>query len=120
MAGKILLVDDELDLAVVTKRRLESAGYEVLTAETGEDALAFLQKDIPHLILLDLLLPIMQGEEVCKRIKCDANLKHVPVILFTASSSDIPKVAKEVGADDYIVKPFEPEELLGKVRKFIG
>lgn len=120
MAGKILLVDDELDLVAVTKRRLESAGYEVLTVETGEDALACLQKDTPDLILLDLLLSKMQGEEVCKKIKCDANLKRISVILFTASASDIPKVAKEVGADDYIMKPFEPEELLGKIKKFIG
>lgn len=120
MTKKVLLVDDELDLVAVTKRRLESAGFEVLTVETGEDALAYLQENIPDLILLDLLLPKMQGEDVCKRIKSDESLKRIPVILFTASATDIPKVAKEVGADDYIMKPFEPEELLSKIKKFIG
>jgi len=62
----------------------------------------------------------MRGEEVCKKLKCDDMLKTIPVILFTASASDISKVAKEVGADDYIMKPFEPEDLLSKVKKFIG
>ncbi|MFA4889352.1 MAG: response regulator, partial [Candidatus Omnitrophota bacterium] len=75
---------------------------------------------IPDLILLDLLLPGIQGEEICKKLKCDDRLKTIPVILFTASASDVSKVAKEVGADDYIMKPFEPEELLGKLKKFIG
>lgn len=120
MAKKVLLVDDEQDLVAVTKRRLENVGYEVMTVETGEDALACLQKDTPDLILLDLLLPKMHGEEVCKRIKSDDNLKNIPVVLFTASASDIPRVAKEIGADDYIMKPSEPEELLGKIKRFIG
>ena len=119
MAKKILLVDDELDMLAVTKARIEHAGYEVLTAGSGEEALNRLAKDTPDLILLDLLLPKMQGQEVCKRIKCDDNLKRIPVILFTASASDIAKIAKEVNADDYIMKPFEPDELLGKIKKFI-
>ena len=109
MAKKILIVDDELDMLAVTKARIESAGYEVLTAESGEKALDWLAKDTPDLILLDLLLPKMQGQEVCKRIKCDDSLKRIPVVLFTASSSDVVKIAKESGADDYIMKPFEPD-----------
>ena len=120
MTNKILLVEDELDLNDLTKMRLEKSGYEVVSAISGEEALTFLQKDIPDLILLDLLLPGIQGEEVCKKLKCDDKLKTIPVILFTASASDIPKVAKEVGADDYIMKPFEPEDLLSKIKKFIG
>ena len=120
MTNKILLVEDELDLAELTKIRLEKWGYEVISALNGEEALTFLQIDIPDLILLDLLLPDMRGEEVCKKLKCDDRLKAIPVILFSASASDIPKVAKEVGADDYVTKPFEPEDLLGKVKKFIG
>jgi len=120
VTNKILLVEDELDLAEVTKMRLKKSGYEVIGALNAEEAFAFLQKNIPDLILLDLLLPGMQGEEVCKQLKSDARLKHIPVILFTASASDIPKMAKEIGADDYIMKPFEPEELLGKVKKYIG
>ncbi|MCX5686178.1 MAG: response regulator [Candidatus Omnitrophica bacterium] len=120
MTNKILLIEDELDLVEVTKMRLKKSGYEVAGALSGEEAFRFLQKDIPDLILLDLLLPGMQGEEICKKLKCDDRLKTIPVILFTASASDIPKVVREVGADDYIMKPFEPEELLSKVKKFIG
>ncbi len=120
MTNKILLIEDELDLAEVTKIRLKNSGYEVISAVNSEEAFAFLQRDIPDLILLDLLLPGMQGEEVCKKLKCDDRLKTVPVILFTASASNIPKVAKEIGADDYIMKPFEPEDLLSKIKKFIG
>ena len=120
MTNKILLIEDELDLVEVTKMRLKNSGYEVISALSGEEAFTLLQKDIPDLILLDLLLPGMRGEEVCKKLKCDDRLKTIPVILFTASASDIAKVAKEVGADDYIMKPFEPEDLLSKVKKFIG
>ena len=120
MTNKILLIEDELDLVEVTKMRLEKSGYEVVSAISGEEALTFLQKDIPNLILLDLLLPGIQGEEICKKLKCDDRLKSIPVILFTASASDIPKVVREVGADDYVMKPFEPQELLSKIKKFIG
>lgn len=120
MTNKILLIEDELDLAEVTKMRLKKSGYEVIGATSGEEAFMFLQKDIPDLILLDLLLPGMPGEEICKKLKCDDRLKTIPIILFTASSSDIPKVAKEVGADAYIMKPFEPEELLDKIAKCLS
>ena len=120
MTNKILLIEDELDLAEVTKMRLKNSGYEVVSALNGEEAFTFLQKDIPDLILLDLLLPGMQGEEICKKLKCDDRLKAIPIILFTASASDVAKLTKEVCADDYILKPFEPEDLLSKVKKFIG
>jgi len=120
MTNKILLIEDELDLVEVTKMRLKKSSYEVLSALNSEEAFTFLQKYIPDLILLDLLLPGMHGEEICKKLKCDDRLKTIPVILFTASASDIPKLVKEIGTDDYILKPFEPEELLSKVKKFIG
>lgn len=119
MTNKILLIEDELDLVDVTKMRLKNSGYEVLSVPTAEEAFTLLEKHTPDLILLDLLLPGMQGEEFCKTLKSDEKLKAIPVILFTASASDLPKVVKKVGADDYIMKPFEPEELLGKIRKFI-
>ena len=120
MTNKILLIEDELDLAEVAKMRLKNSGYEVAHVTDAEKAFVLLQEDTPNLILLDLLLPGMQGEEVCKKLKCDNRLKAIPVILFTASASDIQKVAGEVGADDYILKPFESEELLSKIKKFIG
>lgn len=120
MANRILLIDDELDLAEVTKMRLKNSGYEVINASSAEEAFEFMKNNVPDLILLDLLLPGIQGEEVCKQLKSNDRLKKIPVILFTASASDIPKVTKEIAADDYVMKPFEPEELLNKIKRFIG
>ena len=119
MTKKILLIEDELDLAEVTKMRLVKSGYEVISALSGEEAFTLMQKNIPDLILLDLLLPGMQGREVCKKLKSDDRSKHIPVIIFTASSSDISKVAREIGADSYIMKPFEPRNLADIVEKYI-
>jgi two-component system phosphate regulon response regulator PhoB len=120
MPYKILLIEDEIDLVEVTKSRLENSGYEILTVPSGEAALDLMKYSLPDLIILDLLLLGMRGEEVCKKLKNDTRLKHIPVILFTASASDIAKLASEVGADDYLMKPFEPEDLLNKVKNFIG
>lgn len=122
MAKKILVVDDEPDIMEVATVRLKHMGYEIIPAVDAEEALAILRKDIPDLILLDLLLPNMQGDSFCRKIKSDERLKNIPVILFTASSirSTIPEKMKEMGADDCIIKPFEPQELLDKVKKYIG
>jgi DNA-binding response OmpR family regulator len=115
MAKRILVVDDEPDIMDVATVRLKHLGYEIIPAVNAEEALAFLEKDTCDLILLDLLLPKMQGDELCK-------FKHIPIILFTASAirPSLPGKVSEMGADDCIGKPFEPEELLNKVRKFIG
>lgn len=120
MPKRILIVDDEPDLVKVTSFRLKKAGYQVLISVDGRQALELIQKDPPDLILLDLLLPHIQGDQVCKQIKQDPKLKHIPVILFTATAVDIPAKVKEVGADDYLTKPFDPEELMGKVKKYAG
>ncbi len=122
MAKKILVVDDEPDIMEVSTVRLKHLGYEIIPAIDAEEALAILQKDIPDLILLDLLLPKMQGDELCKILKSDDKFKNIPVILFTASAvrPSIPARVKEMGADDCVLKPFDPEELLSKVKKFIG
>ena len=120
MPKKILVVDDEPDILALAIIRLETSGYEVLMAKDSEGAFDLLKKDRPDLILLDLLLPKMQGDELCKRLKSDAQFKDIPIVLFTASSVRVPVKVREMGADDYIVKPFEPEELLFKIKKFIG
>ncbi|MBU0683943.1 MAG: response regulator [Candidatus Omnitrophota bacterium] len=121
MKNKILLlIEDELDLAEVTKMRLEKEGYKVLTVPSGEAALDLIQKNLPDLILLDLLLLGMRGEELCRKLKSNDRLKTIPVILFTASVSNIPEVVKNVGADGYIMKPFDPTELIEKIKKLIG
>lgn len=122
MAKRILVVDDEPDIMDVATVRLKHLGYEIIPAIDAEEALAFLEKDTCDLILLDLLLPKMQGDELCKKLKSDDKFKHIPIILFTASAirPSLPGRIDEMGADDCIGKPFEPEELLSKVKKFIG
>jgi DNA-binding response OmpR family regulator len=122
MAKRILVVDDEPDIMDVGTIRLKHLGYEIIPAADAEDAIAFLQKDTCDLILLDLLLPKMQGDELCKKLKSDDKYKNIPIILFTASTirTNFPEKIEEIGADDCITKPFEPEELLSKVKRFIG
>jgi len=122
MTKRILVVDDEPDIMDIATVRLKHVGYEIIPAVDAEEALAFLQKDTPDLILLDLLLPKMQGDELCKKLKSDDRYKNIPIVLFTASTirSSLPESIKEMGADDCIVKPFSPEELLEKVKRFIG
>jgi CheY-like chemotaxis protein len=94
-------------------------GYEILTAVDGQKALDLIKKEPPDLIFLDLRLPLISGYEVCKQIKADERMKSIPVILFTASSDRISEKARETGADDYMTKPFEPEDLLEKIKKFL-
>lgn len=121
MAKRILIVDDEPDLLKVTTFRLKKAGYEILSAVNGQEALDLVHLSPPDLILLDLRLPLISGDDVCRQIKAEDKLKHIPVILFTASvGQDISTRVKAVCADEYIVKPFEPDELLEKIKKFIG
>ncbi|MFH1692506.1 MAG: response regulator [Candidatus Omnitrophota bacterium] len=122
MSKKILIVDDEADIFTVEQIRLESLGYNIVGAKDAESALDYLKKDHPDLILLDLLLPKMQGDVLCKKLKADENYKSIPIILFTASTirTDIPEVVKEMGADDCVLKPFDPKELIGKIKKYIG
>lgn len=122
MAKKILLVDDEPDILALTALRLRRSGYEVIEAIDAEEALVFLEKNTCDLILLDLLLPNMQGDELCKKLKNDDKFKNIPVILFTASGflSNLPKKVITLGADDFIAKPFEAAELVGKIKRFIG
>ncbi|MFA6357899.1 MAG: response regulator [Candidatus Omnitrophota bacterium] len=120
MLKKILIVDDEPDLLAVTVARLETSGYEVLQAASSEEALEVLKKNKPDLILLDLLLPDMQGGTLCKQLKADPEFKQIPIIIFTASIIRIPEKIIEMGADAYILKPFEPADLLFKIKEFTG
>lgn len=122
MSKKILIVDDEKDIYTVERIRLENLGYDVAGVSDAESVLDYLQKDRPDLILLDLLLPKMQGDELCKKLKSDEHFKDIPIILFTASTvrTDIARRIKEMGADDCVLKPFEPQELVSKIKKYIG
>ena len=120
MSKKILLVDDEPDILRMLEIRLKHAGYETATACNGKEALEILKKDPIDLILLDLLMPVMDGREVCKIMKNDEKLKNIPIMLLTASVSTAPEdIKKELQATDIIIKPFQPEDLLQKIKKLV-
>lgn len=115
--SKILIVDDEPTIVELLEEHLRSEGYETHHAYSGEEALQLLDQDIPDLVLLDLMLPGMDGYEVCRLMQKDSRLNHIPVIMLTARSAVQNKVmGYQRGADDYVVKPFDPDELSVRVR----
>ncbi|WKZ33054.1 MAG: response regulator transcription factor [Thermodesulfobacteriota bacterium] len=117
MRQTILAVDDETDILKLLRYNLSNAGYGFLEAEDGPEALELSRKSSPDLILLDVMLPNMDGNEVLKRLKAAPDTKGIPVIMLTAKGEEIDRVlGLELGADDYIVKPFSPRELLLRVR----
>ena len=120
MAKRVLLADDEIDSVVLVQERLKGAGYEVVTACTGEEVLEKVREALPNLILLDVVMPGMNGYRVCRRLKDDPLTKGIPVILFTAlQKNDLLQTAQASGADMVISKPFEAEELLRIIRQFL-
>ena len=113
---KILIVDDTTDILIVVSRRLQSWGYEALTAESGEEGLQLAEQHVPDLILLDIMMPRMKGRDVCARLKANPKTAKIPVIFLTALGlADHIKAGLDLGADDYIVKPFEPAELKERI-----
>ncbi len=120
MAKKILIVDDEPDLIKVTTFRLRKMGYDVIAGTDGEQALSLIESERPDLVLLDLRLPKIDGLDVCKRVKADPKLKDIPIILFTASTNDINENVKTCGANGYLIKPFNSEQLAAELKKFLG
>ncbi|MBN3039120.1 MAG: response regulator [Candidatus Omnitrophica bacterium] len=121
MSKKILLVDDEAQLVEMMTMRFEAAGYEVISANDGQAALDKARNENPDLIILDLMLPKMDGYKVCALLKKDSRYKDIPIILFSAKAQEEDrKLGDEVGADAYIAKPFEPEELFGKIKQLLG
>jgi DNA-binding response OmpR family regulator len=121
MAGKrILLADDEEDIKTVVTMFLQSEGFEVVTAFDGLDALEKAQSEKPDLILLDLMMPVLDGYEVCKRLRANEQTANIPVLILTAATQKESRArAFRVGAKDYLVKPFEPERLLEKIQKIL-
>ena len=112
----ILIIDDTKDILMVVSRRLQSWGYEALTASSGEEGLRLAEERVPDLILLDIMMPKMKGREVCARLKANPKTQHVPVIFLTALGlADHVKAGMDLGAADYLVKPFAPEELRKRV-----
>jgi two-component system alkaline phosphatase synthesis response regulator PhoP len=117
MPEKILVVDDEKDLLELVEYNLGKEGYKVLTAENGIDALKAAKKEYPSLIVLDIMLPGMQGLEVLRELKKRPESQNIPVILLTAKGEELDKVlGLELGADDYVTKPFSPRELVARVK----
>jgi diguanylate cyclase (GGDEF)-like protein len=115
--SRILIVDDEPAIVELLEEHLQSEGYETEHAFSGVEALVRLEKSAPDLVILDLMLPGMDGYEVCRLMQADARLNHVPVIMLTARSAVPNKVmGYQRGADDYMVKPFDPDELSVRVR----
>ncbi|HST06213.1 MAG TPA: response regulator [Chloroflexia bacterium] len=113
----ILVVDDEPAIVEILEEHLRSEGYDTCHAYSGEEALARLAKVVPDLVILDLMLPGMDGYEVCRLMQADVRLNHIPIIMLTAQGAVPNKVmGYERGADDYMVKPFEAEELRVRVR----
>ncbi|HEV3022214.1 MAG TPA: response regulator [Pirellulales bacterium] len=114
---RILAVDDEEDLLELVRYNLSKEGYRVTCASSGEQAVREARGNPPDLILLDLLLPSVDGLEVCKLLKNDARTKHVPIIMLTAKSEEADVVTGlELGADDYITKPFSPRVLVARIK----
>jgi two-component system phosphate regulon response regulator PhoB len=120
MARCILVVDDEPDLLELVRFNLDRAGFRVETAASGEEALARLRRSTPDLVVLDLMLPDLSGEEVCRRLRADPGLTGLPVIMLTAKSEEVDRVVGfELGADDYVTKPFSPRELVLRVKALL-
>ncbi|MDD5259124.1 MAG: response regulator [bacterium] len=118
---KILLVDDAADIVTVIRMRLESSGYEVIVARDGKEALNTARSLRPDLIVLDLMLPGMDGFHVARMLKYDAQYKDIPIIMLTAKAGESDrKTGAEVGADAFMNKPFEAEKLLAKIRELLA
>ena len=120
MAKKILAVDDEPDILKILSLRLDKSGYEVIGARDGREALDLARRMIPDLIILDVYLPDMNGDDVARIMKNDDKLKNILIILISATAITVAQRTKECGADGSIAKPFEPEELMDKVKKLLG
>jgi len=120
MASKILIVEDDKHIFKLVKYNLEKVGFECTVTVTGEEALEVLDKQPIDLIILDIMLPKMDGFETCKQIKQDKQLSSIPVIMLTARGQEIDKVVGfELGVDDYVVKPFSPRELVLRVKAIL-
>ncbi len=113
----ILVVEDEKDIRELVRFHLEQEGYAVRQAETGESALTIVAAERPVLVVLDLMLPGMDGLEVCRRLRAAEATRTLPVIMLTAKAAEVDRVlGLEFGADDYVTKPFSPRELVARVR----
>lgn len=124
MTQKILIVDDEPNILILMEQaleKLEDDGVELLTATNGEEALETIQEEKPQLVFLDVMMPKMNGFEVCNRVKNDLKIPDVYIIMLTAKGQEFDKQkGSDVGADLYMTKPFRPKDVLEKSREVLG
>ena len=117
---QILIVEDNLDSLYIFQTRLAAQGYEILTASDGEDALAIAREKQPDLILLDIMMPKLNGVEVCRRLKGDSSLPFMPIVMVTALAGSEDIVAGlEAGADEYLTKPVDQTALVARVKSML-
>lgn len=118
--AKILIIDDEIELTELVKFRLENQGYQVIVAYDGIGGLAKAREEKPDLIILDVMLPGMDGYKICRLLKFDEQYKKIPIIMFTARiEANEPKMSAQMGAEAYLAKPFEPTILMEKVKELL-
>jgi PleD family two-component response regulator len=119
--GRMLIVEDDFDISNMLRIYFQSHGYEVAVAQRGEDALEMCRKQLPHIIVLDIMLPDMDGYDVCRELRNNLRTSHVPIIFLTQKDERSDKIhGLELGADDYITKPFDLEELKLRVKSAIS
>ena len=117
---KILIVDDERDIVETLSFMLKAKGYEVNVANDGEDGLKLAKEIMPDLIILDVMMPKINGYKIARLLKYDNKYKHIPIVMVTARGQDTDKlIGEETGVDEYITKPFEFEEVLDAVNKYL-
>jgi phosphate regulon transcriptional regulator PhoB len=117
---KILIVEDELDVLKLLKYTLEKEGFKVTSATDGSLAMAEVRRELPDLILLDLMLPGLNGLEVCRQLRSNESLAHIPILIVSAKSEEADRiVGLEIGADDYVSKPFSMREVIARVRALL-
>jgi len=118
--GRILIVDDEEDILSLVEYNLKKEGYRTIGVKTGEAALQLVEEETPDLIILDLMLPEMDGLEVCRILKSNENTSDIPIIMLTAKGEEADiVVGLEIGADDYVTKPFSPRVLLARTKALL-
>lgn len=121
MPKKILVTEDSPTILAIVKETLESQGFSVITAVDGQEGLKIAREEKPDLIILDLMLPKLDGYKVCRMLKFDEKYKKIPIVMFTAKAEEADrKIGIEVGADAYVSKPFDPEVLLAKINELLA
>jgi len=117
---RILIVEDEPDILALLSLNLKRAGFETIEADNGLDALKLAQDKVPDLIILDLMLPKMDGLEVCRQVKALDRTRHIPVLMLTARGEEVDRIVGfELGADDYVIKPFSVRELILRIKAIL-